>query len=199
MQPGSFSAPVSIWNPEWSKAIKEFLSLSHHKRAAFSLAFTNWSLTGCLNDCVSVCVSECEWDFVPTVPLLFVRQLWAAFGWGCTAPSPASHNHWRLSLSSRWRHIQHVRHAAGTLQDVPWSEGKRNVVNPQTSSLHLRACRPHCCYFSLLILSHFMLLSCIIVVFISLSLYCCLYIVVLYHCLFSSALLLHLFLFPKVI
>lgn len=46
--------------------------------------------------------------------------------------------------SSRWCYFQHVCHAAGALQDVPWSEGERNVIGSQTGGLHIRTRRRLC-------------------------------------------------------
>lgn len=48
-------------------------------------------------------------------------------------------------LSSRRCYFQHVRHAAGPLQDVPWSEGEGNVIRSPAGGLHVwtRERRPH--------------------------------------------------------
>lgn len=48
-------------------------------------------------------------------------------------------------LSSRRCYFQHVRHAAGPLQDVPWSEGEGNVIRAPAGGLHVwtRERRPH--------------------------------------------------------
>ncbi len=47
-------------------------------------------------------------------------------------------------LSSRWCYFKYVCHAAGPLQDVPWSEGERNVIRSPTGGLHIRTCRHSC-------------------------------------------------------
>ncbi len=47
-------------------------------------------------------------------------------------------------LSSRWCYFEYVCHAAGPLQDVPWSEGERNVIRSPTGGLHIRTCRHSC-------------------------------------------------------
>lgn len=51
---------------------------------------------------------------------------------------------WRLekvtvSVPSRWRHLQHVRHACRPLQDVSGSQGERNGCRAQAHRLHVRA------------------------------------------------------------
>lgn len=68
----------------------------------------------------------------PCLIIIFILLITKAVMWTDSGlPSP----------SSRWCYFQHVRHAAGPLQDVPWSEGERNVICSQTGGLHVRTRR----------------------------------------------------------
>lgn len=47
---------------------------------------------------------------------------------------------WNASCSCRWCHFQYVRHVAGSLQNVSWSQRERDVIRAQAGGLHVREC-----------------------------------------------------------